>query len=1663
LKSSLRQSPTTKDRTTEDSGQVPAAPEPARKLHPRYVDLAGLQPAAQHQHAVTSRAAYGNQAVLRMLHARGGGGPGLLQRKCACGGTPSLSGECPTCRARRLQQQAALQTKLIVGPPGDQYEQEADRIARQVMHMPEAPTTSVRVGRHSGVAGAQAVQASGAPMPSGPALELEARMNASQGGGRALPEATRSSMEAAFGVDFSGVRVHTDSVASQMNRELGAHAFTYGSDIYFGAGKFDTSSAEGKGLLAHELTHVVQQNNAALAIQRRPAIVEASESQIKQYVILSADRSEQENIAMLKQIDPGVKRLLILAGNKLKVYDDSNKLLKAFTLKDDVELPHHYYYLMDNLFYLVALDQDYTVVLMSKPADPTAKQKKQLEELNKRFVIDNWFTNEADRGVFYTVVGQEQASLASSGGAKQTQSSAAEGKGPTLSYSYPDWFKELKQKIEAILAQERSANKDNPRLPDEIFFYGSDKVQAQKGADAWTIEVEKGKREAYLTIRKETWDAAADKDAFAKETVEQLYAKVQLMIDERELQEQEQKDIASIYGTGQKQKGSQWAWAFNLKRQIEALLAAQKAKEPAATDFPLKLTLTTQADQAATEVYLRVSVYKETSDAQPTDTPELAGGTVPSPLGKQDKAADWVPVVRQMSAALKSNRVTTNPAEDTKEPTQPVDPTLPQGAETILAPYPATIYPRDMNENLTTASIASNTFRMVIHLDAAHGTNLLNLATIRMGMHVSYTWNVYQLPEKLKAIKTRQDTDKVTLFKELETYVKENRTNLGDAVESYAPDYDWDQSIDMSSIGTGDFMLVAHAGVRYPEEWNIKRATSIAALPFSVKTAEELARGSVYAESDVINDLKQELAGERDAKKAEALRQRLQELEARDKEELLSRTTSDINETKALLAAALVLKRFIEDDRKQKIPFAGNATYDPFLIRLKAFDNKAYAVYLLVRQMFSYGYDDLYAVNEYIKLLTQQENELSRLQKRTRATTGNSNLQHGSPLYRTVTALVRKDDGNVIPLILVVGRHKDTLIDQADKSKSTYKMMLFDVTFDSPSKDDMVYVGDEATTEQAAIASAFDVFGEQNKYGDGQIVYRVPQLDCGGSAESVMPLSEYLEYALAAVGIALLVGGTMVSGGALAPATAAAVGGVISALGIASAVAGAALAARNIYRRVEKGTFELDAGFALDVVSIIGASVQMVGTAGKLAAAGRGVSAAARAMQIQRLDRLLFIYDAVELTGNVALVSLKVEQDLNAVKALNLPPEHEDQLIQQITMEAVQTGAILAYASFSKIKDVSDHIAARVEKSRYKTFNEKGWVDANGKPTDQAPPSFKKQTIEPGTLPDIVQQGQQAAKEAQVLPLGKYPSSEAGHQITITERGRIIRCSDFCSDLRMKYAEVLALDPYLEKEMVDLEARAKGVAATKDKAAADLVASDTAKLEAILKEVDDLRKHLFGASEQEWDEAIEAMSSPQLTGGPKSGYRVDGKKVSKRARRVIDVTDFMTEAELKGLGKGGYKKTTDRINQVMGKKISDMLELAPHWEKAAREAMGNKTPEELGREKMIKLYKSTQRKFWSNVRQDPAAVAFLKQHGFVFEGKSGAALAELGPLGKQPTKRGTITDQERRISLDHIAEKAQGENWKKSLAADNLELMFQNANSWKEIVQVKFGMRDQDE
>ena len=109
---------------------------------------------------------------------------------------------------------------------------------------------------------------------------IENSLSNSKGGGSPLGSETRNEMESGFGADFGGVRVHNDSNAVQMNQELGSQAFTNGNDIYFNEGKYNPESDSGKHLLAHELTHTVQQGASpnSNTVQQKSNIVQKEEA-----------------------------------------------------------------------------------------------------------------------------------------------------------------------------------------------------------------------------------------------------------------------------------------------------------------------------------------------------------------------------------------------------------------------------------------------------------------------------------------------------------------------------------------------------------------------------------------------------------------------------------------------------------------------------------------------------------------------------------------------------------------------------------------------------------------------------------------------------------------------------------------------------------------------------------------------------------------------------------------------------------------------------------------------------------------------------------------------------------------------------------------------------------------------------------------------------------------------------------------------------------------------------------------------------------------------------------------------------------------------------------------------------------------------------------------
>ncbi|MGB1251002.1 MAG: eCIS core domain-containing protein [Candidatus Promineifilaceae bacterium] len=217
-----------------------------------------------------------------------------------------------------------IQPKMEVNTPNDQYEVEADRVADQVMRMPTgdmsawgrtAPTPPKLQLKCAACGGDDetAMRSSDVATPE-VTPTIERNIQKMQGGGQPLDDNTRGFFEQRMGADFSSVRVHTDSNAIQTSRDINARAFTTGNNIAFNSGEYNPNSSAGKHLLAHELTHTIQQG-ASSSVQREENELTSEQQKALQIV------ADFENDGESSQSFPQILKADIAAGLRKRIKD----------------------------------------------------------------------------------------------------------------------------------------------------------------------------------------------------------------------------------------------------------------------------------------------------------------------------------------------------------------------------------------------------------------------------------------------------------------------------------------------------------------------------------------------------------------------------------------------------------------------------------------------------------------------------------------------------------------------------------------------------------------------------------------------------------------------------------------------------------------------------------------------------------------------------------------------------------------------------------------------------------------------------------------------------------------------------------------------------------------------------------------------------------------------------------------------------------------------------------------------------------------------------------------------------------------------------------------------------------------------------------------------
>ncbi len=153
-----------------------------------------------------------------------------------------------------LLNRRTIQTRRSMSDPNDFSEREADLVADQVMRMPPPHFQCKPLQTY------HTIQPKTINENDLISDETESRINQLSGQGLPISDEVRSFMEPRFGADFSNVRIHTDTNAAKAAQQINAKAFTVGNDIAFNAGEYTPETENGKQLLAHELTHVLQQS-----------------------------------------------------------------------------------------------------------------------------------------------------------------------------------------------------------------------------------------------------------------------------------------------------------------------------------------------------------------------------------------------------------------------------------------------------------------------------------------------------------------------------------------------------------------------------------------------------------------------------------------------------------------------------------------------------------------------------------------------------------------------------------------------------------------------------------------------------------------------------------------------------------------------------------------------------------------------------------------------------------------------------------------------------------------------------------------------------------------------------------------------------------------------------------------------------------------------------------------------------------------------------------------------------------------------------------------------------------------------------------------------------------------------------------------------------------
>lgn len=1223
---------------------------------------------------------------------------------------------------------AGIQTKLYVNTPGDAYEQEADAVADQILQMPESGTQEAVEPEE----GDEKWQKNEKQKPKKGAKQVNTRKVGSggtpvqgkgidevlQSPGRPLDASTRNYMEQRFGVDFSHIRIHDDRRANHSADRLNARAYAHRQHLVFAKGQYNPATSEGKKLLAHELTHVLQQGKttASNTIQR------ANPPGVPDLIIENPGQTANENLFYLDATAPAtVTRFGVMTSGQLKVYGRDQKkngaetLLKTYKIKKSITPPPFLYILEASGFFIYAYDyrQEKHVFVGKKSVNMTPAVKAILDKWDAALSIQTWFENPEDLKDFTDnhILNQYFGLWVPDGASKGSGAGSGDSDIPPK----PAWMKPYAEAVKKLIGEKKKTEPLATDLPDSFNFYYSKKY-GQYRATAKRTDAKKKEVQVYLEVLEKTP---------VETTLETVRRKIRLSAMS-EFAEPSKDDK-----TPRDPLKDELLWAMELLLGLRKKIKEERGSRTDRYDLPESVHVISLQD-IPNQLFLTISVNITRTNTEGVASTETKTARLSEALRK-DMTVDGVyPVVQQVTLALR---------EDRRK--RELDPKKEKSKYTkTLAAYPAEIIAFDTREDFIGVKGGVGNYRMKLDFERHEGGQLAAGVAARM-QTIYYRWYAFAASDFL----SKEELDQLAKIPDwkvrrplLISYFK-YKTMRQDSLYTWSGGWDIDPDGEVKLPNQeGDVVVFGQA---FPQpRGDVYRIPSEAFFPVHLVDGYKLAREGVNAPDKNLKAKKDELAAEKakgeNASKdvIESLEAEIAALEATKGRSMLDNVRNSYDDTAKALKYAKMLKKILEQHPKDFAKYIFSATDDKVSIGADLFRLFTKIISEDTRQV-----SQVEKIDWAITKISAQAESLKGILDRAKKFDG----EVRQPVYSPITTFVSSKTATSYNLLMMLGESDDyddyhhTVSNGAMKAdQKEYKtveypnrtvMVLIDVTSDSTQRK---YKGisdnpDKKAGKIEATKKAYEAFAEKAIYGTGYVHYKVPGLvdsdegiDIYSSPGTWEQVKKALSIIAAVAGVVALVVGTVASGGAL--------GAAAVALGLGAGAVGAGLAIGNISDRIENHTFQYDTAFAMDVLNIVG----FFASATKLLGAARISKAAETAADLASLEKVaiasvrlesgFMAYQRVETATNVVLTTYQTAKDLEAIENSGLPDKQKRAARNALLGSALLSGTMIALQikdSFKSKPALADEMARllkiRANSKKYIALNkELGLMDEQG-------------------------------------------------------------------------------------------------------------------------------------------------------------------------------------------------------------------------------------------------------------------------------------------------------------------------------------------------------------